>query len=153
VAKKKRKPAADKAEVVYFEQIAGYLSKGVEPQQIQISTGLDLEFINRCIAHPDFDTIFAKIDPAAYEAWKESQLDLIAKRRVKTKAREDAPDYYDRLKLLVTTSEELRDVEKANLYKDLIKMSGVVDREEVVETTTLSPGQLDTIKEALREVG
>jgi hypothetical protein len=143
----------EKHEIVCFEEIAKHLARGRTPEQIQIDTSLDLDFINRCITHPDFERIFAGIDPVAFAAWQESQLDLISKRKVKTKAREDAPDHYDKLKKLVDTSTELRDIEKANMYVPLIKMSGVVDKKEVEERVSLSPGQLDTIGEALREVG
>jgi hypothetical protein len=136
----------EKHEIVCFEEIAKHLARGRTPEQIQIDTSLDLDFINRCITHPDFERIFAG-------TWQESQLDLISKRKVKTKAREDAPDHYDKLKKLVDTSTELRDIEKANMYVTLIKMSGVVDKEEVEERVSLSKGQLDTIGEALREVG
>lgn len=141
----------DKATTAAFEEIAKYLSQGLAPSNISIKTGLELEYIDKCIAHHEFDQVFENIDPEAYSNWKKTQAELIAQRRVKTQAQMDAPEHYEKLKQIADCG-DLRDAEKAQIYQTLIKMSGAVDKDDVVEYVNLSPGQLDTIKDTLREL-
>lgn len=142
---------ADIKDKAAFEEIAKYLSKGLEPENIAIQTGLELDFIHRCIANHEFDDIFENIDPENYKIWKQQQGELISQRRVKTQAQMDAPEHYAKLKQ-IADSGELRDGERALIYQTLIKMSGAVDKDDIVEKTVLSKAQLDIIAEALYEV-
>ena len=131
--------------------IAELTAEGLAPEEIRSRTDVDVSFIRRVQALDEFPEALKAISETAWELWQEEASQKFARRRVKLAAREDAPEHYQMLRDLVRTSNELKDSDKAQILRELIKFSGAVDERVEEETISLVPTQLAILQEALFE--
>lgn len=146
-----RKSSESPQTLIYFEEIAKQLARGLEPEAVARESNLDLTFVNKCITSDGFDEVFSAIDPDSFKAWKEAQNASISQRRVKTMAKEDSVENYEGLMKLVRESSTLTDKERGELLLKLLAMSGMVDKEFEVKQIVLAPNQMETIQQTFKE--
>ena len=140
-----------RAELSLMESVASLVARHKTPQQIAIDADLDLGYVERVLAMPQFEEIFQNIDPKAYEKWKDQQADLKTKRQVATLVREDMLEYYKRTRDILLNSRELKDKERIDGFFTLMKFGRLGDEAIQHETVILSDDNLKTILEAWDE--
>lgn len=132
------------------EGVAKLLAQGETLEHISISTALDLPYLQTLIVSKDFKAIFKNLAPEAYADWEENQKDVASKRLVKSLARADAVENYERARDIIHTG-DLTDKDRlAGLFK-MLDLSGTAGDEVVEETVQLSQDNLRNIAKALDE--
>lgn len=136
---------------VTMEGIARKLAEGKDVQKIATETNLDVPTIDGFIGREEFHEVFRSLDPKAYQRWQDDKADLAAHRAVRNMARADAVEYYKLARDLVRSG-DLKDTERLSHLFTLLKVGGVMDKEQVEERVSLSEGSLDLLKETLTEM-
>src|SRR3990172_10131839 len=135
---------------VFIEEVARLTAKGLEIEDIARQADLDLTTVRQIQAHPDFDKFFEQIDPDGFAVWRQAREDQIARQRVMSMAREDAPEHYRMLRELARNG-DMKDAERASLLERLVKIAGVI-QETGEEIVRMSPAQLQLLAESLNEI-
>lgn len=137
---------------VFLEEIVRLTARGYEPERVAREMDLDLAAVTGLMALPQFNELFALLDPAKHQAWTEARLSQLANQRVRTLARNDAVEHYLKLREIVRTSTDMKESERAALLERLIKMSGLLDEEVHEEVVHLAPSQIANINQAYADV-
>lgn len=136
---------------VYLEETAALFARGLSPEAVAREYDIDQGFLEKLLADPKFDEIFAQIDPKAYESWKNAQSEQVSRKRLKAQINEDAPDFYAIASDLVKNSAQLTDKERLDFALKLASLSDGVRKDTEVEHVVLSEHQIGVIQEAWRE--
>ena len=139
-------------ERIIYEEVAAHAVKGTTPEEIAIQAGLGTEQqVREIMRRPDFHTVFSQLDHQAYTEWVENEKELEAVKAVKSQVRERASGYIDQLHALVSGA-DLKPEKRADILLALLKVSGTVGDEVVVEEVRLPGKQLASLEEVAEAI-
>ena len=136
-----------------FQTVAELLSSGQDVAQIAQSTDLQATFLEQLLLRDEFLEFFASESPAAFKIWKQARAEEQSSELVKSLAKANALRNFKALQRLADDPENnLKDAERAAILEKLLKMSGQVQDEAIVEVVKISAAHLAALRGAASEV-
>ena len=136
-----------------FQTVVGLLSSGQDVAQIAQSTDLQATFLEQLLLRDEFLELFASEFPAQFKIWKQARVEEQSSELVKSLAKANALRNFKALQSLADDPENnLKDAERAAILEKLLKMSGQVQDEAVVEIVKISSAHLAALRGAASEV-
>ena len=133
--------------------MVGLLSSGQDVAQIAQSTDLQATFLEQLLLRDEFLEFFASESPEAFKIWKQARVEEQSSELVKSLAKANALRNFKALQSLADDLENnLKDTERAAILEKLLKMSGQVQDEAVVEIVKISAAHLAALRGAASEV-
>jgi hypothetical protein len=139
--------------LITLEGIVKLISAGHTVAQVAQRTNLDVPTVDGLMGRDEFHAVFKELDEKGYQRWMDDQADLTAKRAVKNMARADAVEFYKLARDLVRSGDDLKTNERLNHLFNLMRISGLMDKEVEEERVTLSEGTLESLADTMRELG
>ena len=136
-----------------FQTVVGLLSAGQDVAQIAQFTDLQATFLEQLLLRDEFLEFFASESPEAFKIWKQARVEEQSSELVKSLAKANALRNFKALQRLADDPENnLKDAERAAILEKLLKMSGQVQDEAVVEIVKISSAHLAALRGAASEV-
>ena len=144
------KPNAAEREL--FRRLTRHLAEGHSVEAISREMDYPLSFIEKLLLRPEFQAFFEREDPESFKLWTKAREVDESEEIVQALAKGNAVRNYKALQALAD-GEDLRPEAKANVLRDLLKMSGTIHEDSSVEVVKISTQHLAALKSAAKELG
>lgn len=134
-----------------FRKLARHLASGHSPEQIAREMDYPQRIVEQLLLDEGFHDFFKEAHPKAFALWKEVRAEEDAEQIVQHYLRSMSLQNAKALQKLADSG-DLKAADEARIREALLKMSGSLHEEAVVETVRISAQHLAALKEGMKEV-